>query len=364
MDTETVFYAPDYLPGFACKCGACRSVCCRGWGITVSESEYFRLLGMNCSRALRGKLDCAFALCDDPLPQRYAAVSPSWSGDCRLLGGDGLCSLQRECGEKVLPEVCRRYPRAYRRADAVPEAVCSASCEAVVETLMRDKPLSFVSMKLKTELPDTGAEDAKKVAVRTACIEIIQNADVPLSQRLVRLGEYLCGYERQTPADAGRSLFALSCIIREFSEVSPSISVCGRGVLSLFADDELPEPSALESAANKYLMMREKFESAYPQRERWFENLAVNHMFYEQFPYADGCGSLSDAYASFCVSLALVKVTSVCSAPSAPTRDSFSDCVAAAYRYIEHSAFSKNADILLRRRSLLTPECLYGLAEL
>ena len=50
---------PEYFPKFQCKCGACRSCCCKGWGVCVSRDDYFRLVGMNCTASLRKRLDVA-----------------------------------------------------------------------------------------------------------------------------------------------------------------------------------------------------------------------------------------------------------------------------------------------------------------
>ncbi len=39
------FLVPDYFPRFACKMGECRAACCRGWPVSISMENYFRLLG-------------------------------------------------------------------------------------------------------------------------------------------------------------------------------------------------------------------------------------------------------------------------------------------------------------------------------
>ena len=122
MENTRKVLVPDYFPDFVCKGGACRAVCCDGWGISVSMEEYFRLLGMDCSPQLRRKIDGAFHLAAHPSPQRYAQVTPNWQGDCPIRREDGLCALQCECGEGVLPTVCRVYPRGLRTNVPAPTA--------------------------------------------------------------------------------------------------------------------------------------------------------------------------------------------------------------------------------------------------
>jgi len=138
-----IYLAPDYYETFACKCGGCRNTCCKGWSITVSMAEYYRLLGMSCPRRLRARLDGALHMVEHPDRARYAAVTPNSEGECPLHGKDGLCGLQKAMGENALPSVCRLYPRSVRN-EYEPECSCAGSCEAVVELLLsRREPIAF-----------------------------------------------------------------------------------------------------------------------------------------------------------------------------------------------------------------------------
>ena len=47
MSRTDIYLAPDYVPGFACKMGACRAACCEGWPISFSMTDYFRLIGVD-----------------------------------------------------------------------------------------------------------------------------------------------------------------------------------------------------------------------------------------------------------------------------------------------------------------------------
>ena len=47
MKETNDFLMPEYYIEFGCKMGECRSACCTGWPITVSQDNYFHLLGMD-----------------------------------------------------------------------------------------------------------------------------------------------------------------------------------------------------------------------------------------------------------------------------------------------------------------------------
>ena len=42
---------------------------------------------------------------------RYAYLKLNEDQSCSFLAKDGLCSLQRDCGEKSLPSTCATFPR-------------------------------------------------------------------------------------------------------------------------------------------------------------------------------------------------------------------------------------------------------------
>lgn len=152
--TYKTYTAPEYYKHFSCKCGKCRNTCCGGWGISLTMSEYYRLIGLNCSPELRLKLDCAFYRPENPSPERFALINRRFDGKCPLQREDGLCGIQKECGEDVISSVCRYYPRSIKNTDP-PECCCSSSCEAVIEMLLKIRsPLRFEKLTLEFEIPE------------------------------------------------------------------------------------------------------------------------------------------------------------------------------------------------------------------
>ena len=196
MRKEQSCRMPDYYPHFACKGGACRATCCRGWDVSLPMDEYFRLLGLDCSPELRARLDGAFHAVDAPSPERYAQISHNWLGDCPMQREDGLCALQCECGETVLPAVCRRYPRGARGLFDR-ECACSNSCEAVLEMFWdREASLGFVEGSDGGLFPEAApAPEPHRAqryrAIRALCFGTMQDRSLGLAQRLLRIGQML-----------------------------------------------------------------------------------------------------------------------------------------------------------------------------
>ena len=189
--------AVEYWEEFECKGGACRHSCCQGWGISLSMKEYFRLLGMDCSPELRRKLDGAFHLVENPTEERYAQITPDWRGDCPMHMENGYCQLQVECGAQALSKICRLYPRSPRSHFGC-ECACSNSCERTLELLRkRVEPMNIVPLKAPVDMPGQTGDSLSGLIrnhyleIRKMCIEEMQNRTMPLTERLLSLGEKL-----------------------------------------------------------------------------------------------------------------------------------------------------------------------------
>ncbi len=336
--------APEYFNTFKCKCGNCRSVCCKGWGISLTETEYFRLLGLSCTPRLRRTLDGAFHIADRPTREAYAFVSPSFEGACRLLGKDGRCELHKQCGEDALPSVCHLYPRSFKPGPQ-PEGCCSAGCEAAVEALIdRSCPLRFET--IRTEFPGVfPVQDVTAAAVgetRHRCIAVMQNPSLSLRERIHAIGHILLHpqpipFVRYQTPDFLRTAEKL---ITAFCDISPNIAEYGEKALAAVG-----LPGDLQFAAARWRKALRRTYAVLPDCDDYFENLMVNHLFYEQFPDIPACKTPQEAFISFYAAYALVRFIGIC---LAQTRESFVDAVAAAFRFIEHSNFYRNAVLLLR----------------
>ena len=219
---------PEYFPKFQCKCGACRSCCCKGWGVCVSRDDYFRLVGMNCTASLRKRLDRAFSVLADATPERYAGLNHDWRGRCYLQREDGYCALQRERGEAAIPGVCRLYPRALR-VSFEGECSCANSCERTLELLLEQRePLRFLLIEKPASLPDFRiGEDGERARrdreTRDRCLAVLQDRGCPVPRRLMNLGALAGLVPGEAEPDRAAAFRLCSLLIGELACVSPSL---------------------------------------------------------------------------------------------------------------------------------------------
>lgn len=368
----SVFLAPDYYQAFRCKCGSCRATCCRGWGITVSMAEYFRLVGLSCGKNLRKRLDGAFHMADHPDPERYAMISPNWEGDCPLRARDGLCLLHKEQGERALPAICRLYPRRIIGG----ACALSGSCEKVIETLLaREEPIRFV------EIEETRAAEPPHVPrnegmarfdrrLRLLSIRVLQDRRHHIAQRMMRLGrimEALYGFVRAGDWDgmerAIGELDANPDYELPLADYGPDVTDATFRVAEVFSQNSESlapywEAGAQNLARAGYPEARRVFEEKYPQWERHFEHITVNHLFFSRFPYTDIHEGLAAEYAALCAAHCVVMYLATIYTYDREGLAPLADVVAAAFRMIEHSDFERRAHVVFARLGLGTQEKL------
>lgn len=384
------YLVPDYYPGFKCKGGQCSRTCCAGWRITISMRKYFELLGINCSKELRGRLDRAFCLCDNPSPERYAQIAPTMSGNCPVQTEDGLCALQLELGERVLTEACRYYPRAMR-SEYRYECSAANSCEAVVEQLLfRSEPISFRRKRLFFMREDDPTslrltDKARYVnAIRGAAIQILQDRNHPFCDRMIRLGAFISELSeagdggqaaikkilasikaQKHPPDDNYAVTILHYLISWFEEARPESAACEYFIkaqtrLGIEGADELDAAGAA-LAAEKYRRARDEFRADYPDYDTMSEQIMVNHLFYSGFPFSGQLGGPNDEYLSFSAVYSFVRLLTVACHNAGDPPEKITDIIATAFRLIEHSGFDRNTAILMKRAGCNTPERIAAL---
>lgn len=322
--------SPAYFARFRCKCGDCRSVCCHGWRITLSEEEYFRLARLECPPALRTALDQAFERFPGADEERFAYIAPNGAGNCRLLDADGWCSLQRACGEGVQPAVCRLYPRSIKPGDPV-EASCSGSCERTVELLMTDEAFSITETALETRaaVPPYRPEEARTAALRQRCLALWLGAGAWEERLAAIAGALGLSEDGLVPLEAACALLA------RLSGASVSLRDVGAAAARRFSG----APGAAAEAAAR-------LTARLPAWERYFTNVMANHLFFVQFPAVGGAIAPPDAYAGLAAACAVVRLCVLGAAADArdgeEARIRFADAAAAALRYVEHTDFYTN----------------------
>lgn len=370
---KNTYLIPDYYDDFQCKMGACRNACCEGWPISVSLRDYFMLLSADVSKDLRRKLDCALHIAQNPSPEAYAQILPRYDGQCPMRMEDGRCALHFELGENALSDVCRLYPRGVRKASPN-ECSCANSCEKVVEMLMeREEGISFREAEKDVYFPQTEERThffetaGCETEIRMWLISIVKDRRYVLSERMVILGiamkaltdaldkkdhgrvhRLLKGEERiyvpyvsaPSSGDLMKGLEISNQAMSILDQRSESIRIYGENALEYFGS------GAHEFEA--YQKSRNAFEKAFPNWEKWYENMLVNHMFFVQFPFQDRPVDLTDEYLALCTVYMLLRFLMIGNANRCVSKEHMADIASAVFRLVEHTQFDRYAGPMLK----------------
>lgn len=366
--SKHVYFVPDYYPHFTCKCASCRATCCRGWNISFTMQEYFRQLGMDCSPALRRKLDAAFHPADHPEPHRYAVITPNWQGECPLLDADGLCSLQKECGEEIMSGVCHYYPRTPKSRFGY-TCTLTGSCEGVLELLYDKKdPIRIIQLPLDFDIDMPAPEQNEALCrawqmLRKTGVEILQNRQESLSRRLETLlyhvdqlmasnsnataFQYLSQitpekYHQQPgdfpmPDDAFTALLQITDWLCEGSQSMEETWLACREMLCLPANRDDFTPDTTQRARQIYQQKAAAFATHYPQWAIYYENMLINHLLDDDYPFGERHEDIRQKQEALNLTYAILRFFGVMCADG--TRESLIDVHALCFHLIEHSNY-------------------------
>lgn len=387
-ETHT-FLMPDYYAHFSCKMGDCRSACCVGWPISISMQNYFDLLGMDCPKHLRDKLDCGLQIYDYPTQERYAYFAPDYNGDCPLRMKDGRCSLHAEMGEEVLPEICRLYPRGIRIESGICECSCANSCEAVLELLFtRKEPITFIIKQLTVQISPGSARTnhfetlGSEQEIRLRFISILQDRRTSLKNRILTLGSVLDNMNylietrnadsletmlnepislktQDSEVDREHLQFGLhiaETMLERLDDRSKSIRQYGTAALDYFRSGS--------NEFQQYQTASEHFEALFPNWEIFFEHWLVNHVFFSQFPFQDRPLSMHNEYAAICALYALLRLLALGWMSGKSRASDLIDAVAAAFRLVDHTSFDHYTVQMLLNLHCTNPDPLHDLIRL
>ena len=375
--SKRLYTVPDIYTDFKCKAGSCRRSCCLGWHITVSMEEYYRLIGLDCGPELRRKLDGGVYMLERPTREKYAEFSKNYFGDCHMHGDDGLCILQCLHGEDVLPSVCRYYPRSPRTIHGN-ECSLSASCEGVCELLMSKKePISFVEIPLEFNysLPESVKSPVTEfyIRVRSAFIKILQNRDYSLKDRIktvVDAAEILSEPFKKTD----KALMESACeaceniaFVNTYSSLTEdafaeSVYLIKR-LTERYPIDKYTE-TVNKASFEEYKALSEDLVKNHPEYEIYMEQILVNHIFYEGFPFSEEKEDIHASCASLIALYAVWKTALTTCLSNDDGDESFADLTSDFYRMAENSNFDLCAAALLSESGFFAPESLKALCEL
>lgn len=172
---------PDYYADFACLMGACRHSCCIGWEIDIDEQslQNYRSIG----GAFGERLKANIAETSDGACFRMGADER-----CPFLNREGLCDLILELGEDALCQICADHPRFRNFFSDREEIGLGLCCEAAGRLILgRQKKASLIIWDDDGEDDMPDEEDAEILALRSRMIELMQDRNLPVEERISRM---------------------------------------------------------------------------------------------------------------------------------------------------------------------------------
>jgi hypothetical protein len=259
-----------------------------------------------------------------------------------------------------------------------------------------NEPMTFTRRRLTFRFSESAPHENDPMAklfprIQRACLHVLQDRAYPLAQRLIRLGELIRTMDipyMQGDVEGLRAVLPLSAEADKEDVTTESLRNAeladalthSRDLLVHLREDNVPlyehakialdllMMSDAEPIGNETLALWERYAdemtTLFPDNDRMLEQIFVNHLCYDVFPFSDDRRTLWDSYLAFCTAYALVRILSVCHLAAYRASDdtqgltptqAYADIVASIFRLVEHTRFAHNAAILARRFSYDTP---------
>lgn len=193
-----ILVEPEYFKNFHCLANHCHYDCCHGWKITIPKGDYSRIRSCKKSKEIEKLVNEGIVRNKKEVNNTfYAQMNLKENQDCVFLDENRLCKLQMECGYKVLPEVCKTFPRRVFIYDKLVERSCSTGCEEVVNLLWKlPKGIQFEEKSFKGFIfgQRTGEELKETLTykhfrrIQKLTIQILQNKEYSMGGRIILLG--------------------------------------------------------------------------------------------------------------------------------------------------------------------------------
>ena len=270
---------PEYAAKFVCDGASCDAMCCGGWHIILDDAAKERFA----DSPMKEEIFAHVAYNEETDTSELKPVGRH----CHFLNGDKLCALQLKFGADFLSDVCAEYPRKTHlfAKDVVTRALCLTCPLAAKLALTEKNPMKFVEVEIEStrenyfQKVDAGDNTELFTELQKKCILFLQDRDLPISERMKNLGEYLCqmgGDETVAlPKTAERLAYAenlfryLTREAEDDDEATAEFSEVAQAVM------DAPQAS--------YAAYEEKYLKPYGYM---IENYLVNEFFIEMYPCA------------------------------------------------------------------------------
>ncbi len=327
---RTIRY-PEYFENFECIGSGCEDSCCHQWKIIIDQATYHRYQKIS-DLELREIIGNYLKL---KSPQQTAAdygyIKLDAERRCPFLNSDNLCRLQGKMGVSALSQTCLTYPRIFNNVNGFLEGSAEISCPEVARLVVLNRKgiaiktgMLELDERFRVQVDLKLNEDYKAnplseyfFIVRSFAIDLLQNRDLPLNDRLVVLG--MLSQKTQSLLAAGNSA-EIPALLNLFNQqlsgdtlsadlaqipTSPSIQM---SLLKELADRKIARGSgivAYSECHQQFLMgigyhsennnneLTKGYKNAYDRyyqpfmvdNEYMLENYCINYLFKTLFPY-------------------------------------------------------------------------------
>ncbi len=326
---------PNYYKDFHCLAASCQDDCCHGWRIEFDKKDYLALRRKDTSKEFTQRLDMAVRRLrgNEIHDYMYAKFQLNTEKYCPLQDPDGLCSLQKNCGEDALPSVCKIFPRTDRYTQVAHEYSLSLGCEGVLK-LLWDLPdgIEFIEESLEKKdrrvyLYSDGTDNLEMwfPPIRSLCIDILQNRKLPLKNRMLLLGMALQNliqldwhspdmeswFNRFVPMSQNAETDFSSLtgdhklyLIQNIS-VAQKLAIEGKWARRLLDNIGLTvsfeqQQMLFDFKANRFDLLRKRLEDTFGELDYFYENIMVALIWHLAFPSLDNKEDLWKSYVNLC----------------------------------------------------------------
>jgi len=321
METQRVL-VPDFYEKFTCLGGDCPDNCCKEWGQIAIDKETYKKYKNSTSSEFAKKARTAFepvTQADGKIdPQKAAVIVLNEHKLCPFLNPNKLCEIQQKMGAHYLCNVCRLYPRMKAKSlNGNLEFALFLSCiEAMGLALLHNGKQKFIKINVdkKSELLKSVQTFNSKRSIlhsfagdiRQSCIEIMQNEEFSIRQRIFNIADFLHSLDQAYFND--KNADEIKQLIKEKAGTAKEINISAEQVMLVVKAKSLRFGEFVEmirkitgnafgqEAADKmngsdiYKHIAEKSEEKWQELLKSnaliFENYFVNFIFQSVFPFS------------------------------------------------------------------------------
>lgn len=353
MSKTRSLLVPQYMREFTCIGSQCEDSCCIGWRISIDHTTYRKYQRVRENELQQALNEHVKRNRSNPSEANYAKAKLKPDSSCPFLNEERLCQIQLQLGETYLSDVCATYPRTTNLINDVLEKSATMSCpEAARLALLNPAGIEFDEVDEPVEIRNiiNRQIDTHKLAVATKperyfwelrifTIQVLQNRDYTLAERLIVLGMF---YQKvQQHVEAGQvneipntiasytNLLGGEDLRAELARIPTQVTIqmellkeltderMVKGVTSQRYIDcfgqfmhgiQYTREALVEEIADRYQEAEEQYYRSFmADHEYILENYLVNHVFRNLFPFS-GEKNLFDNYVIMVVHYALIKM--------------------------------------------------------